>query len=71
MLKSDWSLGMLKGLLKPKFADQGDSHHTNEEAAYLHFVDFMDECEGVEWGSTNTGWHINAHHVKKLYTHEV
>lgn len=48
MLKSDWSLGMLKGLLKPKFADQGDSHHTNEEAAYLHFVDFMDECEGVE-----------------------
>ena len=21
-------------------------------------------------GSTNTGWHINAHHVKKLYTHE-
>ena len=22
----------------------------------------------VKWGSTNTGWHINAHHVKKLYT---
>ena len=21
----------------------------------------------VEWGSTNTGWHINVHHVKKLY----
>ena len=25
----------------------------------------------VEWGNTNTGWHINAHHVKKLCTHEV
>ena len=28
-------------------------------------------CSCVEWGSTNTGWHINAHYVKKLYTHEV
>ena len=37
---------MLKGLLKPEFADWGDSHCTNEEAAYIHFVDFMDECEG-------------------------
>ena len=25
----------------------------------------------VEWGSTNTGWHINVHHVKNFYTHEV
>ena len=22
-------------------------------------------------GSTNTGWHIDVHHVKKLYIHEV
>ena len=21
----------------------------------------------VEWGSTNTGWYINVHHVKNLY----
>jgi len=25
----------------------------------------------VEWGSTNTSWHINFYHAKKLYTHEV
>ena len=25
----------------------------------------------VKWGSINTGWHINVHHAKKLYTHEV
>ena len=25
----------------------------------------------LKWGSTNTGWHINAHHMIKLYTHEV
>ena len=37
---------MLKGLLKPEFADRGDSRRTNEEADYIHFVDFMDECEG-------------------------
>ena len=37
---------MLKGLLKLEFADRGDSLRTNEEAAYIHFVDFMDECEG-------------------------
>ena len=25
----------------------------------------------VEWGSTNTDWHINLHRVKTLHTHEV
>ena len=25
----------------------------------------------VEWGSTSTGWHIDVHHVKNLYTREV
>ena len=25
----------------------------------------------VEWGSTNTGWHINVYHVKNLHTYEV
>ena len=37
---------MLNGLLKPEFADQGDSRSTNEKAAYIYFVDFVDECEG-------------------------
>ena len=23
----------------------------------------------VEWGSTNTGWHIDIHHVKNFFTH--
>ena len=27
--------------------------------------------EFVEWGSTNTSWHLNVHHVKTLHTHEV
>jgi len=30
---------------------------------------FLTLC--VEWGSTNTGWPINVHHVKNLYTHKV
>ena len=25
----------------------------------------------VKWGSTNTSWHINVHHMKNLHTHEV
>ena len=25
----------------------------------------------VKWRNTNISWHINAYHVKKLYTHEV
>ena len=23
----------------------------------------------IEWRSTNTGWHINVHHVKYFWTH--
>ena len=37
---------MLKGLLKPEFADRGDSRSTNEEAAYIYFLDFVDEYKG-------------------------
>ena len=35
-------------------------------------TDFICTCmfkSCVEWGSTNTGWHINVHHMKTLYTH--
>ena len=30
----------------------------------IHEHEWYMSC--VKWGSTNTGWHINAHHVKKI-----
>ena len=45
------SLGYFKGLLKPTFSAR-DSHpveRRKEEAAFMHLLDFLEECEGMQF----------------------
>ena len=37
----------LKGLLKVKFADRGSLIRPSQEATYIYFVDFLEECESM------------------------
>ena len=30
----------------PQFSDKGSTRRVQEEQAYIHFSDFLDECEG-------------------------
>lgn len=39
-------LGILKTLLTPQFSDHGSNKRSAEEAAYIHYIDFLDDCEG-------------------------
>lgn len=34
-------------MFKVKFSDKGSNYRAKEEQAYVFFVDFMDECEGM------------------------
>ena len=45
-------LGMLKSLLSPKFSEPGSNKRAAEEAAYIFFVDFLDDCRG-KWQHDN------------------
>lgn len=36
-----------KNLLKPQFSEAGTRARTREEAGYIHFVDYLDELEGI------------------------
>ena len=36
----------IKGLFKIKFSDKASQYRSAEEAAYINFVDFPDQCEG-------------------------
>ena len=36
----------IKGLFKIKFSDKASQYRSAEEAAYINFVDFLDQCEG-------------------------
>lgn len=53
-------LGMLKSLLSPKFLEPGSNKRAAEEAAYIFFVDFLDDCRG-KWQHNN-----NIHSVPSL-----
>lgn len=53
-------LGMLKSLLSPKFSEPGSNKRAAEEAAYIFFVDFLDDCRG-KWQHNN-----NIHSVPSL-----
>lgn len=37
----------LKGLLKVKFADRGSLIQPSQEATYIYFVDFLEECKSM------------------------
>ena len=37
----------LKALLKICFSEQGSNYRPVEEAAYIKFVDFLDDCAGM------------------------
>lgn len=37
----------MKNLFMVEFSDKGCNHRQEEEQAYVHFIDFMDECEGI------------------------
>ena len=39
-------VGALKTMLNVKFSEKGSNKRKEEEQAYVHFNDFMDECEG-------------------------
>lgn len=41
---------MLKTLLNVKFSDHQSVYRQAEKDAYVHFVDFMDECAGTVEG---------------------
>ena len=47
--------------------------HSIENLTLISLLVILTQIFGscVEWGSTNTGWHINIHHMKNLCTHEV
>ncbi len=36
----------VKEMLEPTFSDKGSTKRVQEEQAYVHFCDFLDECEG-------------------------
>lgn len=42
------SLECLKSLLHVLFAVKGSDLRREEEQAYVHFVDFLDECSGMK-----------------------
>ena len=37
----------LKSLLKVLFVEKGCNQRANQEQAYIHFMDFLDECSGI------------------------
>ena len=36
----------LKTLVNVEFSDEGSNMRKKEEQAWVHFVDFLDECDG-------------------------
>ena len=44
-------IDMLRGMMVLKFAEKGTNLRMQQEQAYLHFVDFMDECSGKVVGA--------------------
>lgn len=42
----EFSLGFIKHLLVPQFSPREEEHRALEECVYMHFVEFLDECEG-------------------------
>lgn len=36
----------MKGTLQPKFTEAGTFARAKEEATYMYFLDFLEECEG-------------------------
>ena len=58
--------------LCPSHVHTSDVIHSNTNCAWgqVHVL-HRAYCLCVEWGSTNTGWHIDVYHVKTLHTHEV
>ena len=37
----------MKELIVIEYSEKGSSRRGSEEQAWVHFVDFLDECEGV------------------------
>ena len=37
----------LKDILLVQFADKGSNERRSQEQAYMHFLDFLDECSGI------------------------
>jgi len=40
------STEMLKDLVEVNFSEEGSSRKAAEAAAWIHFIDFLDECAG-------------------------
>lgn len=47
-----YNIEILKGLFRKTFCDKGDPKRRQQEQAYIHFIDFMEECAGM-WQSSN------------------
>ena len=37
----------LKGFLQPEFRPKNDPRRSQEEKAFIYFMDFVEECEGT------------------------
>ena len=37
---------VFRSMLKPKYSEEGKPERQVEEAAFIHFMDFLDCCEG-------------------------
>ena len=46
-------LEYLKGLFTVLYAEKGSSARVKEAEAYIHFVDFLDECYGKGCNNSN------------------
>ena len=41
--------GSIKALLHTKFSENGTEKREEEKVSYMHFMDFLDECEGTSY----------------------
>ena len=45
-----WNAEYFKSLLSVSFCENAPPRRAKEEATYIFFLDFIDECEGMEIG---------------------
>ena len=56
------TLGYFKAMLRPNFSEVGTQARSKEKACYIHFMDFLDECEGTHCDSSLASVHGCINH---------
>ena len=52
--------GYFQGHLKPIFSERGSIRRPLEESTYVHFMDFLEECEGMNDTKPGSLYYIYA-----------